>query len=203
MAFSGAAGAQGMFGFMGGAGYATGYKGYVTPTFESYYLGKLSRRFYVGGSMSFQRYSLLKEMHNGGWGDITQKSNYLFLCAKADVGIGNRNLFHVHLAAGPGFNTGGQQWIRQIMPISHWGGTIPYDYETSYNLRNVVARATVGISERIPTHRYWNIMLSQEFTWLPGSLTKSGEAIHTNYFAFTVGIMHKYPHVRVDHPQEK
>ena len=213
LALGDSATAQGMFGFMGGAGYAhgrDGYKGHVTPTFEGYYLGKLSRHFYAGGSISFQRYYLVKDMGvnvvTAGFGQpisIRQESNYLYLCAKADIGIGYRNLFHVLLAVGPGLNTGGQQFTTQKMPLSHWGGYLLYDFETSYNITNVVARATMGISERIPTHRYWNIMLSQEFTWTPTSLTKQGENSNTNYFACTVGIMHKYPHVRVQNQEEK
>jgi hypothetical protein len=201
---------QGMFGFMGGAGYTIGNKGYVTPTVEGYYLAKLSHHFYAGGSISFQRYSLQKDFNVDEstapfWDPISirQKSNYLYLCAKADIGIGYRNLYHVHVAAGPGFYAGGGQWTKERTPFytSAFGsfGSVISDVNTTYNIKDVIGRVTVGISERIPTMGYWNIMLSQEFTLLPGSLTKSGDNINANYFAFTVGIMHKYPQVRMEY----
>lgn len=201
---------QGMFGFMGGAGYTMGYKGYVTPTAEGYYMARLSHHFYAGGSISFQRYSLLNDKGvdtaNAVYGDlisIRQKSSYLFLCGKLDMGIGYRNLYHVHLSAGPGFNIGGTQWYNQWAPL--WtSASGPYGehveaLNTSYNIKGVITRVTLGVSERIPTLGYWNIMLSQEFTMIPTSLTNGGQAINANYFALTVGIMHKYPQVRVEY----
>jgi hypothetical protein len=81
------------------------------------------------------------------------------------------------------------------------GGT-PYGADTvavntSYNIPGVILRYGVGITERIPTHRYWNITLTQEFGFLPGSLSK-GTPLKTPGILFQVGVMHKYPLVRVE-----
>jgi hypothetical protein len=119
------------------------------------------------------------------------------------MGIGYRNLYHIHLSAGPGFYIGGGQWYDQWAPF--WtSASGPYGehieaVNTTYNIKDIITRVTLGISERIPTLGYWNIMLSQEFTMLPTSLSKGGQALNVNYFSLTVGIMHKYPQTRVEY----
>jgi hypothetical protein len=199
-----------MYGFYGGIGYPTAYKGYMTPTLEGYFLKKIMEDIYAGGSLSFQRYSFLndlgKDINNVRYGDllsIRHRSSYLFLRPKIDVGIGYRQYVHVNLAAGPGFLIGGSQHYNQFEPF--WSAaTGPYGKDTvsfnvSYNIPKMIMRYTLGISERIPTHRYWNIMLSQEFSYIPTGFSTGGQEIHTGYICFTIGIMHKYPQAFVEY----
>ena len=201
---------QGMYGFEGGVGYCTSYKGYITPAAEGYYLHKITQHFFAGGSVSFQRYSFLRDMHQDAgsivFGDIIsvrQKSSFLFLCPKIDYAIGYRKIWHVHIAGGPGFFVGGTQYYNQYQPLWTSGG-IPYGADTAannttFNIPDIIFRGSIGLSERIPTLGYWNIMLSQEFTFMPGNLGKNGPALNTGYFALTVGVMHKYPQVWVEY----
>ena len=197
--------AQGMFGAQAGLGYGTAYKSRITPAVEGYYLQQIFPRIYIGGSLFFQRYSfkntLISDTSNLAYGDVIsihQQSSYLFLCPKIDLGIGFHKYIHATLAFGPGLYLGGNQYTYAFQPF--WTNTSGISYgkdtistNTSYNIPKVVYRVAVGISERIPTHRYWNIMLSQEFSFLPGYISHGDPKMSTGYFSFQVGIMHKYP----------
>lgn len=197
--------AQGMFGAQAGLGYGTAYKSKITPAFEGYYLQQIFPRIYIGGSVFFQRYSfkntLISDTSNLAYGDVIsihQQSSYLFLCPKIDFGFGFHKYIHATLAFGPGLYLGGNQYTYAFQPF--WTNTSGISYgkdtistNTSYNIPKVVYRVAIGISERIPTHRYWNIMLSQEFSFLPGYISHGDPKMSTGYFSFQVGIMHKYP----------
>jgi len=194
--------AQGMIGMQAGVGYTLGYKGYITPTAEAYWLHKISHHFYFGAAVSFQRYSLLRPVTDEAQAGIMQaisirhKTTYLYVCPKADMGIGYRNRVHIYAAAGPGLAAGGSQLTNQktLFPgtSSIAGRTIIEAQNTSYNIPNIIVKGTLGISERLPTDGYWSIMLSQEFTMLPGSLSKGEHKISVYYAALTAGITHKY-----------
>ncbi len=201
----------GMYGFLAGVGYGTGYKSAVTPALEGYYLKKLTQRFYIGGSLFFQRYSfkntLIKDTSNLSYGDvlnISQKSNYLFFCPKIDFGFGYHKYIHAHIAFGPGVYMGGNQYTSEFQPFwtatngSSYGADTTA-YNTSYNIPKVIFRTALGITERLPTYRYWNILLSQEFSYIPGDISRGNTALHTGYISFQVGIMHNYPQVLVEY----
>ena len=201
----------GMYGFLGGVGYSTGYQSKITPAFEAYYLKKLTHRFSVGGSLFFQKYSfkntLIKDAGNLQFGDvlnISQKSSYLFFCPKIDFGIGYRKYVHAHVAFGPGVYMGGRQYTSEYQPYwtasngSNYGADTTA-YNTSYNIPKVIFRTAIGLSERLPTYRYWNILLSEEFSYLPGDISRGNPAMHTAYLSFGVGIMHSYPQVLVEY----
>ena len=108
--------------------------------------------------------------------------------------------------SGRGCIWGGYQNTYQFQPF--WTNTSGYSYgrdtvsyNTSYNIPKVIFKVGAGISERVPTYRYWNIILSQEFTYLPGYISKGTCApnLKTGYISFQVGIMHKYPQVFVEY----
>lgn len=196
---------QGMFGCQAGLGFGTAYKAKKTLATEGYYLQQIFPRIYMGGSIFYQRYSfqntIINDTFNLHYGDIisvNQKSAYLFLCPKIDMGFGFHKYIHASIAFGPGLFLGGNQYTNQFQPF--WTNTSGVNYgrdtiatNTTYNIPKVIYRVAVGISERIPTHRYWNIMLSQEFSYLPGYISHGDPKMSTGYFSFQVGIMHKYP----------
>ena len=194
---------QGMYGFGIGVGYTNAYHSYITPAFEGYHLWKVTEHLYMGGDLALQRYSFLYDMPaatNIQYGDVVsirQKASYLFLSPEIDIGIGYRKYIHVNISSGAGVIMSGKQWSNEYAPrLATAGGNIGADtaaINTSFNVPRVVYRAGAGISERIPTHRYFNIMLSQEFTYVASNLDKTFPEMHTSYFSFTVGIMHKYP----------
>jgi len=203
-------GAQGKYGFDAGICYPTFHEGYVTPTIKGYYLARLSHTLYLGGEVSFLRFSLQDNVNPAAssvaFGDIIsvrQLSSYLFLTPKFQVGIGFRKHVFADFSMGPGFYLGGVQWSHLYEP--YWttpsGGTFGKDtlsYNTTYNLPNLVFRFSCGLTERIPTFRYWNIVLTESFGYIPGKLGKESPAIRSNYIAFTVGVLHKYPSVAVE-----
>ena len=203
----------GMYGFEGGLGYGTAYKSHITPAVEGYYLKKLSPRWYAGGSIFLQRYSfvntLIKDTANLAYGDVLsigQKSTYLFFCPRINFGFGYHKYILASLSFGPGLYMGGNQSTYQYQPF--WTNTSGNAYgadtasvNTTYNIPKVIFRVGLGISERLPTYGYWNIILSQEFTFLPGYISKGADSpsMSTGYISFTVGVMHKYPQVFVEY----
>ncbi|MFI5196376.1 MAG: hypothetical protein ACHQD8_04740 [Chitinophagales bacterium] len=204
--FSASSFSQGMYGFGLGLGYTTSYHSYITPAFEGYYLWKLTPHIYAGGSLFLQRYSFLYDMkvdpaHVNYYDiiSIRQKSSYLFFSPKIDFGIGYRKYVHISLSGGIGVIMAGKQWSNEYAPLlATAGGNIGADtsaVNTSYNIPRVIYRAGLGVSERIPTYGFFNVMLSLEFSYLPANLNNTSPNFYTNYLSFTVGLMHKYPQV--------
>lgn len=199
--------AQGMFGAEAGLGKATTAKSYITPAFKGYYLTKLSRSFYVGGTINFERYSFLEKYNTGSiqYGDvisIRNKSSFVFFSPTIDWGLGYRKYVHIHFAMGAGLLAGGRQVTNMYEPYSTvapvYTAADTTGLSTSYNLPVLASRFALGVSERIHTSGYWNIMLTQEFSYVPTNLTTHGPNLKTNYIAFTIGIMHKYPMVLIE-----
>ena len=202
--------AQGMYGFEGGLGKATAGKNYTTPAFSSYLLKCFSRSFYLGGALTYQRYSFLDKYAGSSLSpaysniiSIRNKSSYVLLSPKADFGIGYRKYVHVYASFGLGMLLGGKQTANisgtyQAAPPATTG-TDTSSISTSGNLPILISRYNMGASWRIPTMRYWNIIISTEYNIIPTNLTIHGPALKTNYFCFTVGIMHKYPLVFVEY----
>ncbi len=203
--------AQGMFGAQAGLGFTRGdFSSKLTPSVEGYYLHKIIPHLYAGAGLLFQHHSISKDLNTGSsisYGDvinISTKSSYLFFSPKVDVGIDYRQYFHVHASLGIGVSMGGRQISQTHSPIWTPPGNPPFGADTigvntSYNIPSSLTRFGFGISERIPTGRYWNIMLSQEFGAMPGWLSKGTTPMAASYFCFTIGIMHKYPMVFVEY----
>lgn len=201
---------QGMYGFEGGFGRATAGKSYATPVFTGYVLGKLTRSFYVGGAVSYQQYSFrynynrtAASLTDGDIISIRNQSSYVIFSPKVDFGIGYRKYFHLHTTFGLGLlaegyqlaNTYGTYAAAPPVSIGH-DTTAVY---TSHNLPVLVSRYTLGASWRIPTLRYWNIVVSGEYAIIPTNLTIHGPSLRTNFYCFTVGISHKYPMTFVEY----
>ncbi len=201
----------GMYGFQTGIGYGTAYKPKITPALEGYYLKKISPRLYIGASLFFQKYSFLntiiKDTANLNYGEVLsvgQRSSYLFFCPKIDFGFGYHKYIHADISFGPGLYLGGNQYTNQFQP--YWTTTSGYSYgadtvsyNTTYNIPKVLFRVGAGISERLPTHGYWNIVFSQEFSYLPGYVSHGSPNLSIGYISFQVGVMHKYPMVFVEY----
>ncbi len=200
--------AQGMFGFDAGLGRSTTGRSYTTPAFTGYFLAKLTRTFYLGGAISYERYSFLNKYNAASASslnilNIRQKSSYVFFTPRLDVGIGYRKYWHTFFSFGPGLLAEGYQVTNKYTsyyttpPINTSHDTT--SFFTTSDLPVLVSRYTIGVSRRIPTDRYWNIMISAEYSNIPTNLSTQGPALRTNYFAITVGIMHKYPMVLVEY----
>jgi hypothetical protein len=201
---------QGMFGAEAGFGKATVSKSYLTPAIEGYYFRKLSRTFYFGVTASYERYSFLDKYSgsavtpaNDPIISIRQKSGYVFLSPTIDVGLGYRKYIHVRTSFGAGLLANGRQLtnvsLPYVAPPPRYTGYDTITQYTSYNIPVLVSRYTLGLTERIPTDGYWNIVVSQEYCYIPTNLNNYGPNLKTNYFALTVGIMHKYPMAFVEY----
>lgn len=202
--------AQGKYGFEAGAAYTTFSKSYITPAIQTYWLGRLSRTFYAGGAISVQRYSMDYINHPPPsalvFGDILelrQKSDYIFFTPRLEAGLGYSKHLFVNFSMGPGIYMGGNQWTHSYQPFWITPSGSPYGADTAFtntssNVHNFVFRYTAGFKQRFTTYGYWNIVVSEEFTYLPGNLSKQGPGMKTNYLCLTVGIMHKYPSVAME-----
>lgn len=207
--FSLQAQAQGMYGFDVGLGKATLGKSYSTPVVSGYYLKKLSRTFYLGVAVAHQRYSFSYNYNKASSSlnydeaiSVRSKSSYLFASPKFDVGIGYRKYLHFFGTFGPGLLLGGNQVSYTLKPYQTLpSGTTATDTAgiiTSGDVPRLISRYSMGASWRIPTGRYWNIMLSAEYNVIPSSLNNN-DALKTNFLCFTIGIMHKYPMTFVEY----
>lgn len=186
---------------------ATSYKGYITPTFAMFYVHKLTRDFYAGIDVNYERYSFYADMKSASQGyrdviDIRHKASYVFFNAKLDVGIGYRKRFHAYLKAGPGIYAGGNQIRREYDIFGSSGGTHWLDTVTTRSpqyIPGAIIHVSAGIWERIPTHGKWNILLTQEFTFVPGDMNSSGPPLRTNFISLGFGVVQKYPQVFVEY----
>ncbi len=202
---------QGMYGFEGGFGKTMSYTSHLTPELEGYILTKINRHLYVGGSLGYERFSFLYNSNIlpavVAYGDvinIRHKSSYLFFSPKIDLGIGYRKYLHLNLSFGAGLYMGGSQWTNKYQQIFTLPATTVFRSDTggsytSYNAPTLIFRYGIGLSERIPTYGYWNIILSQDFGYMPKSFDKTVPNLVTNYFCFSVGLMHKYHQVLVEY----
>jgi len=202
-------GQQGKYGFEAGAGYTTFNKSYLTPTIQGYWLGRLSHTFYLGGAVTFQRYSMKYSFSPAqsfvAFGDILslrQKSDYLFFTPRLEAGIGRTKHLFVNFSLGPGIYMGGNQWTNQYRPLwttpSGYYGTDTATTNTSYNVPTFKFRYAAGFRQRFTMYGYWNLVFTEEFNYIPGNLSKQGPGMKTNYLSFTMGIMHKYPSVAME-----
>ncbi len=121
---------------------------------------------------------------------------------KFDLGIGYRKYWHANVAFGPGILLGGQQYTNRFEPF--WSSPAPYgrDTTTSYTINNIPvfrAQYRLGVSRRVTTLAYWNIMASVDYSYLPGNISMGRPSLQTNALCLTVGIMHKYPQVFVEY----
>ncbi|MCW3123755.1 MAG: hypothetical protein JWQ38_3247 [Flavipsychrobacter sp.] len=197
---------QGMYGVEVGLGKAMSYKADFTPRLEGFLMKAVGRHVQVGGALAFERYSFLYgtgiTADNGVPGDILyikQKSTYTYFLPKIDVGFGYRQYIHAGASAGAGIFTSGSQVTNKIDPFPTPGvpGYVA-DHTTTNNIPTFMFRYGMSISERIPTKGFFNVVLSQQF----GHLTKSFYTtpdLRTNYFVFSVGIMHNYNQVLVEY----
>ncbi len=200
---------QGKYGFEAGVGYTTYNKSYLTTAFQVYWLGRLTHTFYFGGAIAFQRLSMkysnnpsAASLDSGTIFNIRQKSDYLFFTPRIEMGIGRYKHLFVNLSMGPGIYLGGNQWTHENQPFSTSSviGYIPDTVfiNTSNNIQNLIFRFTGGFKQRFTTYSYWNIVVSEEFSYIPGKISRETPDFKTNYFTVTVGIMHKYPSTRFE-----
>jgi hypothetical protein len=202
---------QGMYGFEAGVGKTTSYKSYLTPELEAYLLTNVNRSLDLGGSVSYQRYSFRYASNISpaavNYGDVINvrlKSSFIFFCPRADIGIGYHKYLHLILSLGGGIHAGGSEWTNRYeqiftLPAATTFRSDTAGFNTSYNSPTFAFRYAAGLSERLPARGNWNIVLSQEFGYLPGSLDRKLPNLTTNYVSFTVGIMHKNGPVEVEY----
>lgn len=198
--------AQGLYGFEAGLGKTTSFKGKLVPEFKGYILGCITRHLYAGGGVDYERYSFTRtsDIAPAGvkFGDVLyvrSRTSFLYFYPKVDLGIGYRQYVHINANFGAGVYMGGGQWANKYEP--YWTtstGTFGKDtitYNTASRVPQLMLRYGIGLSERIPTHGYWNIILSQDLGIMTRSLNKDMAFLKSNYIAFSIGVSHKYPMV--------
>lgn len=200
----------GMYGAGIGLGYTTSYHSYITGAMNTYYLWKITPHIYAGGTLALQRYSFRYDMGIDAYHvkyydiiSIREKATYLFFSPTIDYGIGYRKRWHISVSGGPGVIMASRQETAEYIPrLSTPAGNFGSDtaaYNTSYYIPRVVYRAGVGVSKRIPTGGFLNIMCSLDLTYVPNNLDLTSPSFHTQYISFTVGFTHKYPQVHVEY----
>ncbi len=198
---------QGQYGFIAGTGFTTSYSSHYTPTLDGYFLTRLTRSIYAGGALSFRRYSFEYSSGTGNpaYGDvlsITQKSSYLYFAPRIDLGVGYRKRFHFYFALGPGILLGGNKETSYYEPrYQHTGpstGSDTLTANTNSSMRTLIFNYAVGVTYRLPLG-YWNVILSQEISYISSKLNYPGTNLNTSFLNLSVGLVHKYPQVTVEY----
>jgi len=202
---------QAIFGFDGGLGKTTSYKSYLTPELQAYVLGRISPHIYAGGAVGFERFSFLYNANvapvASNFGDIISirhKSSYFFFYPKLDIGLGYRKYVHINLSVGGGIYMGGSEFTNRYAQIFTTPSAVSFrsdtaGFNTTYNTPTLMLQYGLGVSERLPTEGYWNIIISQNFGYLPKAFDKTESGLKTNYISLSVGIMHNNQRVLVDY----
>ncbi len=198
---------QGQYAFLAGSGFTTSYTSHYTPTLDGYFLTRLTRSLYAGGALSYRRYSFeySSGAGNPAYGDvlnIKQKSSYLYLAPRIDLGVGYRKRFHFYFALGPGILLGGSKETSYYEPLyQHTGpasGSDTVTYNTNASMRTLIFNYAVGVTYRLPLG-YWNVIFCQEFSYITSKLNYPGTNLNTSFLNLSVGLTHKYPQVAVEY----
>ena len=170
----------------------------------------LSRRSFVGVELFYQQFSLLYDNEalgaknaTGSAGEILRhKSAYAFIAPKFRFCAGRKQNVHFYFNAGIGMNMGGYDSLRRFSSVPTSGGFIRADttVDQSENINSMVLRVGVGCTQYMPIGRRWRFTLTEDFGFLPGSLTKTSDysdvsrttyspgKLNPTYFSIRLGI---------------
>ena len=183
--------AQNLLGIQAGVGMCTAHLSapiIPTPQFEGYFLRTLSTHFAVGIAAGIDRYSFVQTNAQPGNTtyegvlSIKQQSTYLCLSPKADFAIGKRRTIHAMISFGVDKLLVGAQSSDINYRDTHYGSyagyytrLVNFEYTSTPDISKTVFVAKAGFTERVAHENRYSIFLFQEFSYLPGYLSKYEE----------------------------
>lgn len=168
----------------------------------------LNLRSFVGVELFYQQFSLLYDNEinsnrhaTGSEGEIIMhKSAYAFVAPKFRFCLGRRQNNHFYMSAGIGMNMGGYDSLRRFSTISTPSGMVRYDstIDKSKNISSMVLRIGVGATQYLYMGRHWRFSFTEDFGFLPGSLTKTSNFEDVTRTAYSVGKLNpSYVSIRI------
>jgi hypothetical protein len=176
------------------------------------YARGLNLRSFIGLELFYQQFSLLYDKEKNGAkhatgseGEIiSHRSAYIFLAPKFRFCLGSKQNNHFYLSAGIGMNMGGYDSLRRFNSLSTPYGFVRSDttVDMSKNINSMVMRIGVGCTQYLPIGNHWRFTITEDFGFLPGSLTKTGDyedvtrssyspgKLNPGYISIRIGIAH-------------
>jgi len=186
-----------IFGVFAGGGVATTNNYDVALSGGIDYAKGLNLRSFVGVEIFYQQFSLLYDNEinsnkhaTGSEGEIIMhKTAYAFIAPKFRFCLGRRQNNHFYMSAGLGMNMGGYDSLRRFQTISTPSGMVRTDttLDKSKNINSMVLRVGVGATQHLSMGRHWRFTFTEDFGFLPGSLTKTSNFEDVTRSAYSVG----------------
>jgi hypothetical protein len=212
-----------LFGFFAGGGVSTTYNydagisGGVSFDKE---LGSkdFGHHNYIGGMLFYQGFNMLSDREQygakNGSGNagvtLLNKSGYIFITPKFSHDFGRRgddfykhDFIKAYVDFGAGFKMSGTETLRKW---DHDFGASYGDYDsvinTSKNMKSMVLRVGFGFTEYFHMGAHWMFTLTEDFGYVPGSITKTTDpkdpsrtyytphSLTPTYFSVQIGIAH-------------
>lgn len=205
-----------IFGVFAGGGCATSNNYDVALSGGVDFAKGQSPRSFLGAELLYQQFSLLYDneansaRHGTGTdGEIIRhKSAFIFVSPKFRYCVGRNLHTHFYFSPGIGFNMGGYDSVRRFSSVYSTGGFIRYDttLDMSANINSMLIRIGLGCTQYFPIGSHWRFTLTEDFGFLPGSLTKTSDytdvtrssyspsKLNPGYISIRLGISHtKFP----------
>jgi len=168
----------------------------------------LNRRSFIGVEILYQQYSLLYDNEinsfrhaTGSEGEIIMhKTAYAFVSPKFRFCLGRRQNNHFYFSAGIGMNMGGYDSLRRFSTLSTPNGLKRYDttLDMSKNINSMVLRIGVGCTQYLMMGNHWRFTFTEDFGFLPGSLTKTSNFEDVTRTQYSVGKLNPtYASIRI------
>lgn len=145
----------------------------------------LRYRSFVGLEVFYQQFSLLYDNEANGAKNATgvageilrHNSAYVFIAPKFRYCAGRHQNVHFYFNAGIGMNMGGYDSLRRFSNIATPNGYIRADttIDQTENINTMVMRIGVGCTQYLQLGRHLRFTFTQDFGFLPGSLTKTSD----------------------------
>ena len=175
-----------LFGLYGGAGWLTKYNYDVAPSIGFEFLKEIHRRTYFGFDLFYQGYSMYYDneandaTHGTGVAGMILRhtSSYVFIAPKFEYALGANDVVHAYVALGIGFKISGFDSLRKWDHSYNEPGVTYYDstLDLSKNINSMILRVSFGFKEYLPLGAHWRFTFTEDFGFLPNSLTKTSDA---------------------------
>ena len=148
----------------GGIDFLRGIKNRVNWGFKLFYQG-------YGMGYDNEAYGAKRGIGNAG-AMVLNKSSYVFIAPKIDVGIRRQENIHFYVDAGVGFKMSGTETLRK-WDRSYGAAYGNYDstINTTPNITSMVLRVGVGLIEYLYTSKHWRFTFTEDFGFIPQNIS--------------------------------
>ena len=211
LAMRGIAQTNSFFGIYGGGGIATANNYDVGTCGGFEFLKGLFDRSALGATVFYQGYAMLYDHEaysaKNGTGiagvSILNRSSYIFFAPKFTHDVGKKGFLKYYFDAGVGYNMSGKETMRK-WDNTHGAALGNYDstIDTSPNINKLIFRVGVGFTEFLSLHGHWWFTVTEDFGFLPKSVSTSSDVdnpertqytphnMNPAYVSLQIGITH-------------